>query len=253
MSESYGNPHKLPVTQCAANTPTWTTDPTITAGTTKIRKPHIDELRTKVNAELTRRGLTNYTFTDSTIVAGTTKVRKIHLDDLRTAISINIKKGDCSTDTYYCPQDTSGSMAFTDPTVTAGTTKVRKTHIDELRTKLAALMVTCICEAEQCDYCADCGYKYSTCSHNGVACNNHQSGESCGYNYPTGPCGSRNTGGAHPFREFTTGGTGTVWDGYVPWAMGSGIPGAAINWTSSPWTCKCNPYSYDGICTHCSR
>jgi hypothetical protein len=249
MPETYGNPHKLPPIACGSNIPTWT-DPTITASVTKPRKPHVDELRTKINLELTRRGITNYTFTD-TITATVTKFRKLHIDQLRDAVANSIKKGDCAADTYYCPQDTSGCADFTDPTVTASVTKRRKPHIDELRAKLQALMTTCICEAEQCEYCSDCGYKYAVCSHNGVACNDHQSGESCAFFYPTGPCGSRNTGGVHPFKTFSTSGIGTPWDGYVPWTMGSAVPGIA--WTSSPWSCKCNPYSYDGICTHCGR
>ena len=149
MPATYGNPHKLPPTACGSNLPTWT-DTTITAAVTKFRKVHVDEIRTRINTELTRRGLTNYTFTD-TIVAGTTLVRKTHIDQLRTAMTANIKKGDCAADAYYCPQDTSGCMDFTDPTIVASVTQRRKTHIDQLRTKIQALMTTCICETEQCE------------------------------------------------------------------------------------------------------
>lgn len=248
MAATYGNPHKLPPTICASNIPTWT-DPTITASVTKIRKIHIDEIRTAINTEIARRGLTSVSFTDSTLTVSVTKDRKIHIDELRGAIQLNVKKGDCASDSYYCPGDTSGCADFTDPVITASVTKIRKPHIDELRAKLQALMTSCICETEQCEYCSDCGYRYSVCSHNGVACNDHLSGESCGYYFPDGPCGSRNTGGTHPFKTFN--GTGVPWDGYVPWVMGTAPLGIA--WTSSPWSCKCNPYSYDGICTHCAR
>jgi len=271
MSEFYGNPHKLQVQQCATNLPTWT-DSTITAGSTKIRKVHIDEIRSFINTELTRRGLTNVTYTDPTITAGTTKRRKVHIDELRAALSLNLKKGNCPSDTLYCPQDTSGCMDFTDSTITAGSTKIRKVHVDELRSKLQALMTTCICEAEHCKYCADCGYFYNRCSHAGVACDDHKYNEchhsmvavyNCSsinlssvttYPYKASSCTSHPSysGWGHVWRDPTCTYSTTAWNGYLPWAMCNYTPPGS-NWGTctyqggqnhGTWNCKCNPYTW---------
>ena len=101
------------------------TDSTITANSTKIRKVHIDELRSAINTRRIDAGLTNYSWTDPTITANSTKIRKVHIDDLRTAIS----------QVYTtCGQ---AAPSWTDPTITANTTKIRKVHIDELRSAVS--------------------------------------------------------------------------------------------------------------------
>ena len=63
------------------------TDSIITANSTKIRKIHIDELRTQINNRRVDAGLANYSWTDPTITANSTKIRKIHVDELRNITS----------------------------------------------------------------------------------------------------------------------------------------------------------------------
>jgi hypothetical protein len=251
---TYGNPHILPPIQCPANIPTWI-DSTITANTTRPRKVHIDELRTRVNAELSRRGLSTDIFTDSPIVADTTKLRKIHIDELRASIT-KIHLGDCVAEGLYCPQDALGCVDFTDPVITANSTKPRRLHVTELRTALQTLMTSCICEAEQCQYCADCGYYYQTCTYQYCACDNHKYVECGNYMVNHYLCASTNlpVGTAHPYKSASGDPLSLgAWDGAVPWAMCSYTPPGS-NWGTceyqtghnhyQDWVCKCNPFTW---------
>lgn len=236
--------HTLPPIQCATNTTTFT-DATLTADVTKVRKTHIDELRTSISNELTRRGLSSASWTDSTITANSTKIRKTHIDELRTQIE-NIHSGNGQSG--YCPGDTV-TISWTDSTITANSTKPRNVHITEMRTTLNSLKSGCICETEQCKYCADCGYMYYiSCGH--CACQDRCGGD----DHPCPEhwvylCGSVNGVGTqqYPYKSWD-GYTSASWDGTVPWAWGDGIPGAAINWGagwgSPAWSCKCNPYTW---------
>jgi len=251
---TYGVNHQLQPKQCAANVPTWT-DTTLTANSTKVRKAHIDGLRTAINNELSRRGINQYTWTDPTVTANSTKVKKSHIDDLRAGLD-RIHNGECGTDIYYCPQDSlaCASADLTDGTITANSTKVKNTHFSELRTKVATLMASCICEAEYCQYCADCGYYYNTCSHAGCHCDDHKYNE-CMYalnHYYI--CGSTNLSSVttNPYRIATTGGSATAWNGTLPWAMCNYTP-PGVNWGScehqgghdhTAWNCKCNPFTW---------
>ncbi|MEK7549190.1 MAG: hypothetical protein AAB496_01745 [Patescibacteria group bacterium] len=63
------------------------TDSTITANSTKIRKIHMDELRSWIDSRRVDAGLSNYSWTDSSIIANSTKIRKIHMDELRSSVS----------------------------------------------------------------------------------------------------------------------------------------------------------------------
>jgi hypothetical protein len=241
--------HLLPPVICASNIPTWT-DPVITASVTKPRKPHIDELRAALNAEFVRRGKDIASFTDPTLIASVTKPRKIHIDELRAECQ-SCKIG--RSETGYCPQDASGCMDFTDPVITASVTKRRKPHIDELRAKIQALMTTCICEIEQCQYCSDCGFYYQTCSHAGVACDDHKYSE-CMYTLVNHyVCGSVNLAAstANPYKAASGDPiSATAWDGRVPWTMCNYAPPGS-NWGTceyqgghnhNTWNCKCNPF-----------
>lgn len=233
---TYGNPHILPPAQCAANTTTFT-DSTLTADVTKIRISHINEMRTAISNEFTRRGLNSPSWTD-TITANTIRPRKTHIDELRAACAL-CQSGDCSADTLYCPGDTV-TLSWAE-TITANVTKVRKPHTDELRTAINNLKTSCICETEQCDFCSDCGHSWLVCNNNGVACNNHQGG-GCIYFYQGHQyCGSINVGGTKPYRSANSG-TNVAWDGYVDYEMGTTPPGT--NW-SAYWTCKCNPFTWN--------
>ncbi|MBP7653669.1 right-handed parallel beta-helix repeat-containing protein, partial [Candidatus Dependentiae bacterium] len=102
---------------------TWT-DGTITAGTTLIRKIHIDELREEIDFARKLRGLSAFSWTDPVITAGETLIRKIHLDELRAASEQTAASG-----FYSIP-------VWTEPAITSGQTLIRKIFYDELRQKL---------------------------------------------------------------------------------------------------------------------
>ena len=239
--------HKLPPKQCSSNTPAWT-DPVLTDLSTKVRKVHIDELRSFLNTEFVRRGLTQASFTDPTITNLVTEIRKVHVDQLRTELAA-CKSG--RGESGYCPQDSSGCMDFTDPTITALSTEVRGVHFREMTQKVQALMTGCICETEQCQYCADCGYHYTTCSHAGVACDDHKYSECHHSINHYWICASINlpSSAEHPYKSANP---PVAWDGYVPWDWCVYTPPGS-NWGTceysgghnhSAWNCKCNPYSW---------
>ncbi len=242
----YVNPHSLPPIVCAANIPTWTDDPVV-ANTDKMRKVHVDELRAEINIELVRRGLAEDVFTDSVITANATKIRKIHIDEIRSACE-KAQIGDC-VEGLYCPEDTVGALSWTN-TITANATKPKSVDATEIRTAINDLMTSCICETEQCEYCADCGYHYSTCSLAGCSCDNHKYAECQHTTNNYWVCASINLASEteHPYKSSPS----TPWDGTVPWDMCSYTPPGS-NWRSceyqgghdhTAWGCKCNPYTW---------
>lgn len=100
------------------------TDPEIQALSTPIRRAHMVELRTAVDAvrQVANGGLANpYSYTDPTITAGVTPVRAVHVTDLRTALN-------AARNTIF-----GAGATFTDGAITAGATPVRRAHIVELR------------------------------------------------------------------------------------------------------------------------
>ncbi len=234
--------HTLPPARCATNTTTFE-DFTLTANVTLPRKIHIDELRTAINDELTRRGLSSATWTDLIITANASTVRKIHVDELRTQIA-KIHSGD--NQSGYCPGDTV-TISWAVPTLTINSTKIGKSHWEEMRTTINALKTSCICETEQCKYCVDCGYQYF------ASCGFCKCNDRCSSDGPSCPehwvylCGSINTvaGTNYPFKSWN-GTTSVTWDGTVPWNWGDSIPGTAIAWRSphDSWSCKCDPYTW---------
>lgn len=239
--------HQLPPKQCSSNLPGWT-DPTITDLVTQARKPHMDELRSFLNAEFTRRGKSTGSYTDPTITALVTEIRKVHIDELRSELA-QCKSG--RGESGYCPEDNSGCMDFTDPTITALVTDVRGVHFREARNAVEALMTSCICETEQCQYCADCGYHYTTCSHASVACDDHKYSECHHSINHYWDCASINlpSSAAHPYKSANP---PVAWDGTVPWDWCVYAPPGS-NWGSceyqgghdhTAWNCKCNPYSW---------
>ena len=113
-------------TTCTGSISISWTDPTITANSTKIRKVHIDELRSWIDNRRTDAGLSNYSWADSTITVNSTKIRKTHFDEMRSAIS----------DVYTtCGQS---APSWTDSIITANSTKIRKVHMDELRSAVSS-------------------------------------------------------------------------------------------------------------------
>ncbi|MBI4397259.1 MAG: hypothetical protein HY548_09200 [Elusimicrobia bacterium] len=128
------------------------TDPSLSTGSTRIRKVHIDELRANTNIKRVEFGFGNYTFTDATLTAGSTLLRKVHVDELRAAASAisNVYRP-------ICPAYMPATPSWTNPTITAGSTLIRTAHVAELRTLLDG-MGTCA----QC--CPPSSCKTGTCT-----------------------------------------------------------------------------------------
>lgn len=104
---------------------TWTDE--LAAGITRVRKPHIEELREECNyARLCRRLETN-SWTDAAITANVTRIRSAHIAELREAVEgvTNV------TGETLAP--------WTDPVITPNTTPIRTNHIQELRNALEGI------------------------------------------------------------------------------------------------------------------
>jgi hypothetical protein len=69
----------------AGLTPSTFTDPVISA-TTLFKTAHCQELRAALNEARSLLGLPAVTFTDAAIVPATTKLRKVHVEELRTGV-----------------------------------------------------------------------------------------------------------------------------------------------------------------------
>ncbi len=110
---------------------------TLTAGTTPMRKVHVDELRTAINAKRAAFGFAAASWTDPTITAGSTLIRKVHMDELRDKI-------DDIHATYraICPTYVPAVPSWTDPTITAGATLIRATHLTQLRSVVDGVIGT---------------------------------------------------------------------------------------------------------------
>lgn len=253
MAKTWGNPHLKQPKQCSTNSPSFTNVPVV-ARATSIKGLHITELRSAIDAELVRRGLDATTWTDPTLSPHVNVLKAAHIDELRTKANSLLKKGDCAADALYCPQDTTGAVSYTDPTLTQHISAEKAAHINELRTRITALRTTCICEAEYCNYCADCGYSVRTCDNWDPCCNENQQGQcpkdSWSWKYY---CGSINTASAtlNPLKSWN-GSVSVAYDGMVPWAMCNYTP-LGVTWGScehagghnhATWDCKCNPYTW---------
>jgi hypothetical protein len=110
-------------------TVTWATS--INDTDTSVRKPTVDDIRTKINNVRAARGLGAYSFTDPTIVdwnnASPTNIREPHISQARTAI----------TDIYTALG--LAAPTWTDSTVTANSTARKGTHWIEARNALVAI------------------------------------------------------------------------------------------------------------------
>jgi hypothetical protein len=103
------------------------TDDPLTPGVTPIKAVHVSELRSLIDQQRVRFGLSPFAWTDATLAAGTTPVRAVHVAELRTAL----------TEAYTAAGRT--APAFSDPVLTTGVTPVRAVHISEIRTALLAI------------------------------------------------------------------------------------------------------------------
>jgi hypothetical protein len=102
------------------------TDSTLAGGTTVIKKVHIMELRTRVDALRVRFGLPAYSWADPTLTAGATTIRAVHITDLRTALAQVYVAAGMTPPTY------------TDPSLVAGVT-MKVAHIAEIRSAVLAI------------------------------------------------------------------------------------------------------------------
>lgn len=90
------------------------TDPNIIAGSTPIRKIHIDELRQaykNVENSVTFIPPVSTSFTDSNITAGSTPIRKIHIDELRAAVNMLESKFSNNCNCNNCCQTQCGCQS----------------------------------------------------------------------------------------------------------------------------------------------
>jgi hypothetical protein len=101
------------------------TDDVLTVGSSVIRAAHITELRTRINTQRVRFGLTAFTFTDGSLtgIVATT----VHVTELRTALQ------------QAYTQASLPAVSFTDTPLVAGTTRIKALHIQELRDALVFL------------------------------------------------------------------------------------------------------------------
>jgi len=104
------------------------TDSPLVAGVTPVKRLHLTELRTRINASRSRYGgLPAFSFTDPTLTGGATAIRAVHVVELREALA----------PAYLTATGTSATYA-TDPTLAAGTA-IKETHISELRARVLAI------------------------------------------------------------------------------------------------------------------
>ena len=103
------------------------TDNTLTAGVTTIKAVHINELRTRIQAQRARFGLGAFSYSTPTITASTTTVKASVISELRQALAEAYSAGGFGVPTY------------TDSALTAGTTTIKAVHITELRAAVVSL------------------------------------------------------------------------------------------------------------------
>lgn len=104
------------------------TDDPLVAGVTTIKRVHLTELRTRIDALRARYGgLPPFAYTDPTITARVTRIKAKHIVELRQALAPAYLTATGTTATYA-----------TDPSLAAGT-RIKKAHISELRTRVQAI------------------------------------------------------------------------------------------------------------------
>ena len=139
---------------------------------TQVRKIHVDELRTSLNNDIAKRGGVPGTWEDPTITAGTTKIRSVHLNELRSATDdlYAILIAPCASNTVPVPSYTVPEPM----TDTTDASKVRATHIEELRYIINDIEAQCLCDCDgHCScvshsHCSCAGMAHCCCESHGM-------------------------------------------------------------------------------------
>lgn len=144
---------------------TWTDDPIVTtpvADATRVRKIHVDELRTAINTDLVKRKGSAKTWSEE-IVADETKIRATHLNELRQALV------DLRALMVPCATNTVGPVSFTAPDPMTDTTttpdpasKIRGVHIEELRYIINSIEGQCYCDCV--GHCSCVSHSHCSCA-----------------------------------------------------------------------------------------
>ena len=96
------------------------TDTTLSSAV-QVKRLHITELHTAVNAMRAAAGLAPATFTDSDITTQSTRLKAVHITELREALNAARSMIGLAT------------LSYTDPTITVGSTTAKAAHVTELR------------------------------------------------------------------------------------------------------------------------
>jgi bacillolysin len=113
----------IAIYRCSAAIP-FTDDP-IVAGSTIVKAVHINELRERINANRTARGL-GLVVWNETLSPGTTLIKAAHIEQLRAALADSYAAAGVPLPTY------------TDPSISSGTAS-KAAHINELRSALVVV------------------------------------------------------------------------------------------------------------------
>lgn len=104
------------------------TDESLVAGVTVVKRVHLTELRTRIDALRARfGGLPAFSYTDPAITAGVTTIKAQHIVELRQALA----------PAYLAATGTTATYA-TDPSLATGA-GIKKAHISELRVRVLAI------------------------------------------------------------------------------------------------------------------
>ena len=104
------------------------TDDSLVAGVTVVKRVHLTELRTRIDALRARYGgLPAFSYTDPEITAGVTTIRAQHIVELREAFA-----------PAYLTATGTAATYLTDPSLAAGV-PIKKGHISELRARVLAI------------------------------------------------------------------------------------------------------------------
>jgi len=104
------------------------TDEPLTAQVVAIKRVHVLELRSRIDAQRVRFGLAAFNWTDPTLTAGVTKVKAVHITEMRTALN-----------QAYVAHGLA-APGYTDPGLAAGNL-VKAVHITDLRTAVKNLEI----------------------------------------------------------------------------------------------------------------